>query len=259
MNDLLTILGKGWIGELIWGFGIFIGSYTTSARPGLKLAYQILPRRPIAASDTTPTHAVTVEPPISTCIAIWNAGRKRIYDDDISRDNPLRIQFANDTKIIEARIITATRDSNTFRIHASANTPHALLFDFSCLDQQDGAVVEILHTSPNPDPQVLGTLNRMADGPVNYGQSKTIPTSRTPLRALKKLVPYAVFAYGILLLAAHVALSRVASANDWQLHQRSDMFFIPTVFCICGGARYLWITRKRYPSWANQALTIDNE
>lgn len=259
MNDLLTILGKHWIGELIWGFGIFIGSYTTSARPGLKLAYQILPRRPIAASDTTPTHAVTVEPPISTCIAVWNSSSKRIYDDDISRDNPLRIQFANDTKIIEARIVTAARDATTFRILASPNTPNAVLFDFSSLEHDVGAVMEILHTSPNPDPQVLGTLNRMADGLVNYGQSKTNLTSRTPLRALKKLVPYAVFAYGILLLAAHVALNRVASANDWQLHQRSSVLLIAGAFCILGGARYFWITRKHYPSWVTQALTIDND
>jgi hypothetical protein len=80
----------------------------------------------------------------STNIAFWNNGQEVINKNDISQTEKLRIVFPKG-KILDKEIVTTTCNSINFNIEQKNENELILSFDF--LEKNDGAVVNLLHTS----------------------------------------------------------------------------------------------------------------
>jgi len=80
----------------------------------------------------------------STNIAFWNNGQEVLNKNDISQTEKLRIVLPKG-KILDKEIVTSTCNSINFNIEQKNENELILSFDF--LEKNDGAVVNILHTS----------------------------------------------------------------------------------------------------------------
>lgn len=98
----------------------------------------------------------TVSNVFSTNIAFWNNGQEVINKNDISQTENLRIIFPKG-KILDKEIVTTTCNSINFDIEQINENELILSFDF--LEKNDGAVVNLLHTSKSlKDVKFIGKI-----------------------------------------------------------------------------------------------------
>jgi hypothetical protein len=91
-----------------------------------------------------------------TRIAIWNQRGDTIRKSDILGTDPLRLQFNENDKPLQSRVISASREQIGLATVDSVYQS-AVLIDFDFLDAGDGGVLEIIHQG-TVKPTVIGTL-----------------------------------------------------------------------------------------------------
>lgn len=116
-----------------------------------------------------------IERLIKTNIVFWNDGNSTIYGDDISNKDKLKIKFkATEGKVLSAKIIKSTREVNEFKINQQTNENDSVYLGFDFLDQNDGVIIEVLHTFSKNNFEIYGTIIGIPEGIKNYGSNSSI-------------------------------------------------------------------------------------
>jgi len=180
--ELIEFLSQGWVGSLIGIVGLLIGiisiviAYRVS-RIGPRPVFQyrsinlIEKEKQALPSDVEIFFGgKKVSRLTKTYIIFWNSGKSTLYGKDIVDDNPLRFSFGKDAEILRARIPKITKKMNKFEARINPKSPNEVIINFDYLDPNDGAVIEILHTSIQRTPECKGTIRGVPNGILNWGR-----------------------------------------------------------------------------------------
>jgi hypothetical protein len=86
----------------------------------------------------------------ATKVAFWNLGKDTINKDDIAPADPLEIYVKEGFEILDVKILFAKKSVNQFDIKLSEDHKSVkILFEY--LDQDDGGVIQILHTGKSAE------------------------------------------------------------------------------------------------------------
>jgi hypothetical protein len=93
-----------------------------------------------------------------TYVAFWNNGSATIEKSAIVKDDQIRVVYPAGVAIVDSHIVQTSRDVIQFSCTVTKEKNTAIL-SFEFLDEDDGAVIGLLHTgSLDADAQVLGTI-----------------------------------------------------------------------------------------------------
>lgn len=181
-----------------------------------------------------------------TIFVFWNEGEKTISHNDIVIDDSLRLKFHEDTQVLTATILKSSRD--VIRIQATPGmNQNEVILNFDFLDSNDGAVIEILHTSENLDIEFLGTVRGLPKGMRNFG--KIIRGKNNPSKRVKSPSKLAitVIATGILVASVgfFVPLEILEKVNN--SIAITTMLLATGLFYSLTGVYFLFLIRRKYP------------
>jgi len=120
-----------------------------------------------------------------TKFVFWNSGRQPIRKQDIADKEPLRIQAFNNVKLLDVKLLhPKIENSNCLLLNKADNEPLKtceITFDF--LDQNEGFVVQTIHTGNKPgDVILLGKIIGLGNFPLPKGVLESIfltPTTKS--------------------------------------------------------------------------------
>ncbi len=207
LDNNLSFLAPGWVGSLIGLLGL-IGCIATYflTRQRTCLIFAHTGERLLGLSSGGLPADISVQyqgediPRLTRSVLIfWNSGEKTISREDIAETDPLRFSIGNDGEVLSATVLKSTRDVSNINIKPNTAIPNHVQLDFSFLDPGDGAVVEILHTSKESEPDFLGTVRGLPKGMKNAGRATTATyNNQKPRKILPlKLANFVIFFMGI--------------------------------------------------------------
>lgn len=97
-----------------------------------------------------------------TSFVLFKTGNQTILGSNIIKEDPLRLEFAPETEILDYSITKITREAIDFKVNKTAN--NVLEMNFKFLDSKDGICMTILHTGDNTVPEFTGTIMGLPDG-----------------------------------------------------------------------------------------------
>jgi hypothetical protein len=164
----------GWLISLVAVVLAVLFFFKSKATP--RLAHQWSGRRLVGGDEAALPDEVTIMykgmkvPRLSSSlIALWNAGNLTIRGSDIVEADPLRIVVSKDATILRADVISTTRKVNSVKARVHHERQNEVLCSFDYLDSGDGAWIEILHTSENSHPDIVGTIRGLPRGISDWG------------------------------------------------------------------------------------------
>jgi hypothetical protein len=187
-------------------------------------------------------------------IVFWNAGEVTITSDDLIQKDPLRLVLPEDSDILSVSVLKTSRDVTDFKTHANVDRPNEIEITFDFLDSNDGAVIEVLHTSESREAKVHGTVRGIPRGIRNLG---TLASRARRERVAKKawsrfMTPGFIGSLAILLGAILVGIPLYTSVETSTSQSNSRSKEIALV--VAAGATYiiigiliLCLGRRRYP------------
>lgn len=175
-NNILQILGQGWVGTFIGIIGILIAIYqyfsSAKAIPTFQYFGQniISNNKNLLPSEVSVLYNGSVVDRLSlTYIAFWNDGKATIRSSDIAEKYPLSFTFRNGI-ILNSEIIKTTKKSIDAHIEISRTENSKLNFGFSYLDARDGFLIKVLHTSDFIKPEFGGAIMGVPKGVRDCGE-----------------------------------------------------------------------------------------
>lgn len=253
IDNALSLLEQSWLGTTVTivSFALAILVYLWTRRR-TRMAFVYLGEHLLgSASDALPPSIVVQYDGMSiprltkTTLIIWNSGETTVSGTDIVAKDPLRLRVGNDGVILSTSILKISREVNDFKVVSpSKDAMNEAHFTFDFLDQKDGVVVEILHTSTNRKPFIKGTLKGLPEGFLDFGLFTKPRKKSKPLIVVTDWVfSPAVFACAGMLFALYSNHS--SSSPD----QASINSFLPGAI---GGFLLMWAinsftSRRRYP------------
>jgi len=174
MDSILKILSQGWIGTVVGLAGIVLAVvFYLRSRRKTRLAFQhdhvmLLGGRRAAFPDEVEIRfAGTVVPRITASkIVIWNYGDRTISRTDLVEGDPLRVEVPEGGQILKHTIHRQTRSVNAWNIDQPSPNRLDLTFDF--VDPGDGISLEVIHSQPGSELDVVGTIRGIPKGLINY-------------------------------------------------------------------------------------------
>nr|BFD39072.1 hypothetical protein FFPRI1PSEUD_05710 [Pseudomonas sp. FFPRI_1] len=249
------LLDKSWLGTLLGIAGIVFAVLTYLwTRRRTSLAYVYLGEHLLgSASDALPPEIVVQYDGISiprltkSILIFWNSGENTVSGEDIVDKDPLRFHVGDDGQILSISVLKSSRAVNDFSFRALPDhNLNEIGFTFNFLDENDGVVVEILHTSTDRKPRIKGTLKGLPQGFRNLGQfTRPKPQKIKPgkLRSLAWSLSPAVMVVGGFLAAVYGPRPPFFPTNP-----DTGLFFYSFLGAFVG----MWLnnkfwTRRKYP------------
>jgi len=172
---MLNIFNQGWVGSLFGFFGLCVGVFGLyfffKSRIGPRPACVMKSIRLIGKEEQELPSDIKIlyqgkEVPRLTLtrIWIWNSGTETIRGNQIVEDDPFRFAFNKLDRILIANVAAITRSVNKFSITIPTGSEHEGLIAFDFIDPRDGIRIEILHTSKDRYPEILGTIRGIPKG-----------------------------------------------------------------------------------------------
>lgn len=94
----------------------------------------------------------------ATKLAFWNNGKDTINGRDIAVADPLMVKVKDEYKILDSGVLCAKNAANQFSIKRADDGSHVLI-QFDYLDEDEGGVIQLLHTGKSSDDiEVCGTI-----------------------------------------------------------------------------------------------------
>jgi len=260
VDDALRVLGLGWLGSLLGIGGLVVGFlFYIWSRKRTRMDYVHLGEHLLGSTtDSLPPEIVvqyngTSIPRLTkTVLVVWNSGENTVVGQDIVSRDPLRFRVGKDGKILSISIQKTSRAVNDFNIRQAFDDPlNEAQFGFDFLDPKDGAVIEILHTSTNRKPSIVGTMRGLPQGFRNSGQF-TSPKPRGkkkagPLSALVRVVlSPAFFLLAGFLYAIYTSGPEPLTDNRAFNTTMGGMFGFAAMWAL-----NYFTTRRRYPKSLN--------
>jgi hypothetical protein len=181
-GSMESFFDNGWVGVVITlltflaGTVIVIVTYLAT-RSVFRLAYQRSGLRLIGSPTAALPSDVAVlfrgdavEQLTKTSIIFWNSGNRTIPGSDIVKDDPIRFEFTDKSRVLDVSVSKSTRSVNQIRALQVADHLNWVLIDFDFLDGGDGAAIEVLHTDAKLYPKVAGTVRGIPKGILDWGQ-----------------------------------------------------------------------------------------
>ena len=137
------------------------------------LAWLVIPRRRlIALCDGLPVveprngikapievqFAGEIVPQVTrTLVYVWNGGNREITRVDISAGDPIRIKAPSGSRILAANVIRESQAG--LGVNTAPYGDGERLLTFERLPIKHGAIVEVYHTAPNPELELVGAIH----------------------------------------------------------------------------------------------------
>lgn len=84
--------------------------------------------------------------------SIWNSGNKTLDCSDIVTTKELTISVKEESKILEASILSVTEETNNFTYEKVDE--HTIKVTFDYIDKKDGVVIQVIHTGKTEDLEI---------------------------------------------------------------------------------------------------------
>lgn len=108
-------------------------------------------------------------------IAFWNAGNDIINKDDTALNSPVEIDF-NGGLVLDAEVVYTNNVASGFNYEFS-DDKQKLILKYDYIDGDDGAVYQVLHTSPTAEQKL--TVNGKIKGARNISQQVFLESVKT--------------------------------------------------------------------------------
>ncbi|EJM44831.1 hypothetical protein PMI26_01830 [Pseudomonas sp. GM33] len=268
-EDTLNLLSPGWVGSLI-GLAGFIGAVVVYflTRKRTSLSYGYLAQHLLGSSSDALPPQITVQfngnpiPRLTrTVIVLWNSGENTLLGSDIVQSDRLRFHGGTDGEVLSISVLKASRVVNEFTVHkASSHAPNEAVMDFNFLDANDGAVVEILHTSEERKPVINGTIRGLPKGLKSFGRinktsslkinidGSSVRAMRLMLSSISTWVPIALGTLMALIgFLMTTDLIQVRIPIEESKNLPSTPLILAGIGYACLGFFSLYSGRRRYP------------
>jgi hypothetical protein len=93
-----------------------------------------------------------------TEIIFWNSGNAILRGSDLVESDPLRFDFPDKSIVVDFKISKYSRTANNFMASIDSRQSNSVEISFDYLDPNDGAKIDILHTSSTKSPQAAGVI-----------------------------------------------------------------------------------------------------
>ncbi|WP_417911607.1 hypothetical protein [Candidatus Electronema sp. TJ] len=250
INTTLELLSPGWVGAIISLVGLIAAVVTyLFTRQRTRLAYCCAGKRLLGLATDGLPEGITVHyrgqdiPRLTrTLVVLWNAGEKTILGEDIVATDPLRLKLRGDGRVLAATVLKTKRD--VCQIKALPDAPGSSCHNethirFAFLDAEDGAVIEILHTSEESYVEFLGTVRGLPQGLKHIGNIDAVRTFPMPS-------PWIILAIGAV---TTVAGSIFPQRTTELLTNRSMVGAWVGVIYTLAGLALIYKNRRRYPKY----------
>ncbi|WP_460417393.1 hypothetical protein [Pseudomonas sp. microsymbiont 2] len=268
-DDTLKLLSPGWVGSLI-GLAGLIGALVVYflTRKRTSLSYGFVAEHLLGSSSDSLPPQITVQfngnpiPRLTrSVIVLWNSGENTVMGSDIVERDPLRFHVGTDGKVLSVAVLKASRTVNDFTVQkASPEAPNEAVLHFNFLDSNDGAVVEILHTSEERRPSINGTVRGIPKGLKSIGRiarssGLKIDMEGKPARALQLMLS-GIATWVPIALGAFMALSGFLMSTDlvkvsFPVEKAQEFPSTPMILAgvayACMGVVMLYSERRRHP------------
>jgi len=269
---MVEFFNQGWVGSVIGIIGVILGilgllAYRVS-RIGPRPTYQMQSRRLLGKEEQELPpeveilfNKVSVPRLTISRVIFWNSGNSTITGNQIVESDPIQLDFENGT-ILKAHVLKSTRDAIKFNVGYEADA-HKVALSFDFLDPDDGAVVEVVHTSDKRNPQIHGTIRGVPNGIVSWGEILSIQNNLAVskhARRRKLLLKVATIFMAIIGLVAIVFallpenIAKIihelikSEEKPWSFHvgKRIAIFAFGVLYSI-PPILLFWIRRPRFP------------
>lgn len=177
-----------------------------------------------------------------TTVIFWNSGNQIIRGSDIVITDRLRIEVSDAAVIVDSSILTRTRTTNNFATNIDVLQPNRLWLTFDYLDPRDGVEIEILHTSSELFPTVLGTIRGVPLGVLDWSPVRPEDLSPIPL-VLAQISPRVYAGINVI-----VGLMILSTNYHMGITSRLDVLMcFAGIFSIILGSGIFWLERRRFP------------
>jgi hypothetical protein len=264
MGDLKELLSQAWLSGLLGLIGGLVGLVGIvlflATRSRSRIAAQINSLELVGVNSVLPNEIEFLfkgnrVPKVTLSrIAIWNIGNTTLRGDQIVAGDPLRIVTSDHSEILEATILSRTRDVNQFSCNRQQDLLNEATCEFDYLDPQDGALIQVIHTGTDKV-GVVGTLRgirkRILVTSVTKKDETKKPNAGTGSQLAGKVLGIGSFLLG-LVIALIALLKPSPDAKD-----AKGVLLTGGVFMFLGIVAY-WASRFMPPTILNtQITTID--
>jgi hypothetical protein len=136
---------------------------------------------------------IPVEGLSRTHIIFWNDGNECLSKKKIVDGEPIRLELPDNTKILKQSVLKFLPKESGFQLlNKSAST---LVFDFKCLNSNDGAVIEILHDKPIKDFVILGAIENVPNGIRNRGRFYDLYVKKRSFKFYTLMIPASIVTF----------------------------------------------------------------
>ena len=110
-------------------------------------------------------------------LALWNSGTTTISKSDIAKASPLQLKLKKDFEILDIKNIYSSHSGNNVKC-LFEKSGNSIKISFDYLDRKEGAVIQILHTSDNPEPlemegHLIGTCLKKFKSSYDFDEPKS--------------------------------------------------------------------------------------
>jgi len=120
-----------------------------------------------------------------TRIGVWNNRGDTIQKSDILDTDPLQLVLNGDDRVLQTRVVSASRKQIALKSTISPEANSSVLIDFDFLDASDGGVIEVIHQGLKR-PTMSGTLRGSTI--ISNGSAKLDPNVLAAIAS--KSLPY---------------------------------------------------------------------
>lgn len=105
-----------------------------------------------------------------TRVVFWNDSRSDFSGSRVVSTDPIQCSI-DGGRVLSVRVIGATREASEFEAEVVPGDKASVRLKFDYLDQQDGALIELLHTSRILHPRMSGVIRGVPRGIKDLGRS----------------------------------------------------------------------------------------
>jgi hypothetical protein len=266
LKAISEYLDEARVGTIISAVGALVGLigvvaaywFYRASQIGSRLVYQTRSFRLIGVPNSLLPSDVevrfrgkTVQRVTKVQFLMWNSGKMTIHGRDIVSSDPIRLEFAKDAIILDAKIIRVTRPANQFSIAVDRDNLNNATISFDYIDPHDGVNLELLHTSSTELPNVYGTVRGVRDDLVNLGSIERLWIPGIPSwidTALRLTIICIVTAFGFYFLFDYPHHSASENEIPKSVITLFNRIFGGVIVCIgLLGLGSNWIARRRFP------------
>lgn len=256
--EFLEAISPGWVGSLIGILGL-IGLVITyflyrASRIGPRPVYKYQALRLIGESEQELPEDITIlfrnkklQRLTKTHIILWNSGKTILNGENIVADDPLRLEFSEDSEVLSARLLNFTRQANKFTVNIHPHYQNQVILSFDYLDVNDGAVIEILHTDRERYPKVHGVIRGVPKGILNWGRFVAgTHIIRVPFRDFRIMLIAMLF-FGVCFTTYGFFKSIMPEILTKEFEYLRWVYAGGGLLWIFVSSRILWDSRRRFP------------